>query len=198
MWCTRLDNTCNPGSYSDFASGQCLPCATNCGYCTGPKHEDCTNCNDPKFLNNATGNCVDTCPSGTYGNVDSTANPDLRVCKPCTSPCATCTTDATTCATCISEYYLKPNNTCVADCGSDEYEDSGDGRCKDCNSYCNSEFACSGPNTDECDKCDGAKFEEDGDCVDSCTSPRCYISSSKVCAASDYDGTACCSSINPE
>ena len=83
------------------------PSTSTCSSCDSAYK--CKSCKDTSnYLYN--GDCLSTCPSGTYGTSDSSGN---RICKSCDSNCETCDGDGNTrCLTCASNK-IKYNKNCL-------------------------------------------------------------------------------------
>lgn len=107
--------SCQSGSYLDVASSSCMPCQLPCKTCTGSAVQ-CLSCLI-KFLTKSH-TCDDTCPQGSFPNSST------LTCDQCTSPCLSCSS-ANQCTTCISQYFLEPDLSCVKQCENTEYGSNG-------------------------------------------------------------------------
>lgn len=103
-----------PGGTYDPGNAMCMPCDPICSACAGTP-TNCVNCGVGQIINTVNGQCVSTCPTGTYeGWTDDDPN---RRCLPCTlKGCTLCTANnnVVTCTACLSHLYLKPAaGTCI-------------------------------------------------------------------------------------
>lgn len=73
----------------------CYPCHSSCGSCKVTNRNDCLSCGKPGFEFLSNGQCIPTCPDGTYG--DTT----LNRCMSCNSPCSKCSKSSTNCTGCL-------------------------------------------------------------------------------------------------
>ena len=117
----------------------CLPCNEQCSTtrpgCTGPQPSQCTAC--ANFFDTVTGDCVQTCPHGTYRNGTS--------CLPCHSECDGCVGPlVTNCQACRN--YLD-GETCVPDCPLLKYGNA-ERVCTRCHPECLED--CDGPLASQC------------------------------------------------
>lgn len=155
------------GYYPNSTTKKCTPCNSSCLACTSATA--CTLCYPPtSYLSGS--NCVTKCPSGTFGNYQTT------LCESCYMGCATCDGGATTdCLTCSSGYTFNSSlgtcsktggitcsgtnyiqgNSCVKSCSSGYYastNDSGNKMCATCAATCKE---CTGGTTSDCTACWG-------------------------------------------
>jgi proprotein convertase subtilisin/kexin type 5 len=91
-----------------------INCPSSCSQCDGDFSSVCISCKDTSiYLYN--GDCLSTCPSGTYGTSDSSGK---RICKSCEPNCETCDGDGNTrCLTCASNK-IKYNKNCLTISGN--------------------------------------------------------------------------------
>lgn len=87
--------SCPLGSLPDPAAGTCVPCHPSCRSCMGGRADQCTSC-DSIGMNayQYHGQCVLSCPVGSYSD-------ENRVCHDCSARCKTCSGPlATDCLSC--------------------------------------------------------------------------------------------------
>lgn len=111
----------------------CMICSSNCLECSSISTY-CMSCNTSLYLYQYIVNsinlseCVNICPSTTYGTTVSINDTALLKCLPCDSPCTNCATNSTTCLSCLSTFYkyinITRNNTnnlieCITQCPVD-------------------------------------------------------------------------------
>eukprot|EP00038_Savillea_parva_P007971 m.173672 g.173672 ORF g.173672 m.173672 type:complete len:2086 (+) comp13727_c0_seq1:249-6506(+) len=105
----------------------CLACHREClnGTCDGPSPRNCTACRNY----NLDGECVRSCPAGTYG--DRTT----RECLPCSAGCTWCSGPRPEdCPVCATGLVARPGLGCAASCGPGEFNVSG--VCRGCGTGC--------------------------------------------------------------
>ncbi|KAL4497776.1 hypothetical protein ABPG72_000531 [Tetrahymena utriculariae] len=145
-------------------------------------------------------NCVATCPGGTFA--DQTSNKRLNCpnkcsaysstmiynkCQvgfqlsgqifnnisQCTSPCAQCSSDTTHCISCINGFFLYPQNTCVASCPVNYFQNNTSMTYTPCSNGC-SKYS----DANTCSQCDNSKgFRLQGSSCTLCISPCATYSS---------------------
>ncbi|KCV69787.1 hypothetical protein H696_03232 [Fonticula alba] len=163
-------STCPPGEYvgpnrctecqtssPSGATGQCVPCDPGCASCTADR---CLACEPGLFLDSH-GDCVSTCPDGTFADAES--------CQPCDLSCATCVGGgADQCASCAAGLDFVPASasagTCVSGCPEGQHRDRVSGDCLPCDAAC---ATCNGPSDKDCWRCASGVLQ-DGDCVQHC------------------------------
>ena len=152
--------------HSGTTCGECD--TTKCSSCSGPAATECYSCKVGYFLKDD-GECVATCPAGTYSDATDASNP---VCLKCDYRCVTCTgATNTACESCIKtktietvtntdtfasstsaeKYYydtLNGRTTCASTCSEgqilDETTDASQYLCRNCIEWIWDEYtACS-------------------------------------------------------
>ena len=144
----------------------CQLCPTNCSVCTASVGAVCTVCFANSYL--SSGNCIGTCPSGTY----PVGSPTWQ-CQLCSDNyCAYCSAPLLTnkCIQCVTGYYLY-SNKCFLSCGFSNislfgwYTDNSTMTCKQCDSSC---YTCSGSLPSNCLNCIGNFMLLNTHCVSNC------------------------------
>lgn len=193
--------SCNTGSYL-YSNGSCIyPCPKgywgresprecvlcyqssvspfSCGTCTlGFESNQCTSCDPPYYLH--TGQCLDQCPSGYWGNSNAT-------CQKCWTSsvfpysCMTCSGGGNSeCLNCNSNFYLL-NGQCYKPCPNGFWGDDSSGACQPCWSDIVGPFfscaTCNGGENDKCLSCNSGTFLHLGQCLSSCPSTRYWADS---------------------
>ena len=174
--------TCPGGYYADTSpppNNQCRKCyqynppthlSGTCATCSGPDSYQCLSCNSSQFLDSTTSTCVNSCPTGWWGNSSSSK------CEPCFKTwsatqliqnCFTCNgPNSTNCTSCSSgSFYYTPNSSCLLNCPTVGYwEDTFSNECKPCYEYKatslteNTCVTCNGSNSDNCLSCNSTTF----------------------------------------
>ena len=113
---------CDDRFYND--DGICKECSNKrCKRCD--VHDDkCSLCEDDEYYYN--GDCVTTCPTGTFVN-------ENRICQPCNPKCASCISHEDNCLSCNEPYIYDPDgidDKCVTEC--EEGEIKIEGECVEC------------------------------------------------------------------
>lgn len=123
---------------SSVSQWECLPCSSNCLYCSYSGTNASTTCLqcDVGYLH--TGRCVDTCPMTTYSVTNT--------CVECVLPCKSCIS-ATDCTSCQLGYGILLNYLCLPSCPSQFYLDEMTNTCLACPTSC---YFC---NAITCTKC---------------------------------------------
>lgn len=112
-------------------------CDPTCNTCAGSSSSDCLTCQDPNaYIENPPNECV--CPLNYF------LNSPTSTCEICNSPCETCSDSAINCTSCIENYTMTSNNTCIQ-CESGFYNNYG--ICEQCHYSCDTclnstEFGC--------------------------------------------------------
>lgn len=106
------------------ASGVCLPCVSNCRFCSGTAPSVCLDCGPGFYLNTQNNqNVCNSCPNNCQTcNAQQclTCAPGYILdsplfCRPqCSYPCASCAATPSSCASCIAGFTLNSQNQCVA------------------------------------------------------------------------------------
>ncbi|KAJ3604400.1 hypothetical protein NHX12_029141 [Muraenolepis orangiensis] len=145
----RIDETghcvwyshCSLHTYMD-AGGQCLLCDPLCHHCSGPRKDQCLNCNATRFLLN--NSCVEECPTGYYDDVEGQA------CRRCHESCVSCMgPHSVECVTCKPGLF-RQGPSCVERCSESHYGNTTSGLCERCEPSCS---RCSGPGSHHCLGC---------------------------------------------
>ena len=163
-----------------------------------------TICEEPPkpYLSTDGTQCFATCPSGQYGDDDSTPG---RMCTvlTCFDNCKTCSA-SNTCDECKGgKYLLVDKSACADSCGSGSFKDSSSGdtgrTCKVC---AVGDCATCTDGTDSCAACNAPKFLslDASSCVTQCSSKqfstterKCQACAVTDCHACTAPGTACMS-----
>ena len=183
--CIKCPATCA----SCDADGKCLSCSNTAHFIQvdlGSCSPGCGNREKEMVVSGQPNKC-EACPMGcstcTQANgctqclTDHYGNPNPATsCVQCPTGCATCSSGSE-CLTCTDPaLYLQTDKlTCSAGCGSREYQDSADMKCKACTSNCQ---ACS--QNEGCTSCDSGYFESSGTCTQ-CPNGCATCSSSSQC-----------------
>jgi len=106
--CVDLPNncaTCPDTTNYTLANGICKfnSCHANCKTCSAAGETKCLTCATGKNFLKASGQCLATCPVGTFAAT--------QTCTPCNSMCGACTT-STTCTRCIDSTLNVGSNGC--------------------------------------------------------------------------------------
>lgn len=160
----RSPSSCRDGTYFDHRKLECNSCHMTCIKCSGKESTQCTQCNDSYILTDE-GRCVDihqlqSCDPGHYFNTSTSS------CIPCPSKCDNCTNDAK-CLSCIDNYYLLSDGTCVEACPDHTVTDNQTNVCLDtaCHKSC---LACFGTKDSECISCSEGMLLFQGLCINEC------------------------------
>ncbi|EGD72409.1 protease PC6 isoform A [Salpingoeca rosetta] len=190
---TASDGTCarqcQADEYVDDAQ-MCRPCDASCKHgCSGPAAGDCLDsgdcttqhqsCPSDSYFDTAVcecvkdacssgitynGNCVPSCPSGTYASEDGTT------CHACADNCDACTGPTQQeCTACVHAGVVDTDGTltCFDDSScrdpARQYLDSTDNLCKPCHAECNGCFA---PTNRDCKAC--VHVQSQGTCLAEC------------------------------
>jgi proprotein convertase subtilisin/kexin type 5 len=144
---------CPQKTYADKELRECLPCSEDCDACEHSS-EYCTQCPDGKLWIPATGECVDSCPIGTYVNGSNCdrCQENILNCNPttgifngnpedkeyCSMNCNGCTVSHNFCIDCAAGYFPAPDGRCVKECPAGTYLEDKDGMksCNKCGNGC--------------------------------------------------------------
>lgn len=120
----------------------CDPCSTGCLRCTNSGLTACTQCSNDSstiyYLHIGATTCSSTnCPDGQY---ISSSVPNY--CQPCSSICVTCSVSAENCTSsnCAQNYYFL-NNSCLANCPDNYFNNLALRQCTQCTTGCQSCFS---------------------------------------------------------
>eukprot|EP00045_Choanoeca_perplexa_P018195 m.281668 g.281668 ORF g.281668 m.281668 type:complete len:2067 (-) comp17742_c0_seq1:2351-8551(-) len=136
------DGTCVASCPADrYQQGlECFSCHPQCSTetpgCRGPSNLQCQRCRN--FEVEATGECVQSCPFGTYN--------DKGVCKACDERCDGCTGSSP--ARCLTCKTYKFDETCVDSCPTGTALEANTTSCKLCHPQCTGD--CFGLAPDQC------------------------------------------------
>ena len=194
----RCWSKCPLGSLPNPTAGTCSPCAATCRSCIGGLANQCTSC---EFFGvnaylSTTGECVLSCPAGSY--VD-----EHRVCHACSPRCKTCKGPlATDCTSCVDNSCKRTHcpsvvfpvldildhgdwrGQCISNCPDGRYSNAS-GVCLRCDAAC---ARCNGPSRFHCiDPTPLTPFLA-SDCAPGAT--RVGKACRKVCAAGRYPVSA--------
>lgn len=152
---SKCVSTCSEGEVE--VNGICEKCQVeNCKQCSPADSKSCSQCEKVMFTDPKTGvvECKETCPEGTYEDVD-------KKCYQCSSNCLSC--GATGCNTCESGFLLE-NENCVEKCKLGSIERNG--KCVECSDKkCE---ICNPLNESECTKCSSPYSLKGTECVEKC------------------------------
>lgn len=147
---------CSPGSVA--SGGSCLPC-NGCETCFGTP-QICTSCSAGFLVVFQTGQCVRTCPTGTfsqgrycYATCPYGTYSNGQTCAYCNSNCLTCSNTATNCTSCNRNIpFLQFNGIqgkrCVSSCATGLTLNGIE--CQQCTTGC---VSCYQNNPTSCDRC---------------------------------------------
>ena len=129
-----------------ICTDESVVCDASCSSCAGPSSSKCLSCQDPNaYVPNPPGEC--TCEASYYKDSSTST------CELCSSPCQTCSSIGTNCLSCVENYTLTSNNTCIQ-CDSGYY--SNDGTCEDCHDSCST---CANSSESGCMTCQDSSIE---------------------------------------
>ena len=201
---TTCISSCPLGFWEDATNHICAPCDYSCESCLGGTNNQCTACKPGFFLQPASTICLDSCPSGYWGNTTN------NVCSACDTACSTCTGPSyKQCSDCNSGYFLQPGRrpraTCLSSCPIGYGEDSVNNTCVMCDSSCS---VCTGSSNTQCSICNEGFFLQPAPstttCLDSCPAGYWQDTTNHICASCDISCSQCtgplnsqCSACNP-
>lgn len=139
--------------YFSNHTGQCAPCAADCGTCFDGSKDGCLSCAEKPLLH--INSCIEGhCPDATFQYNNE--------CRHCAHACARCST-LQKCDTCHTGYFLTDKGHCVPACPRNQYPDGG--TCQPCPLACDTCL-----NATTCSSCpDKTPFLiSDGSCLDRC------------------------------
>lgn len=165
-------SVCELGYY--YYQGNCLQCSNLCVSCIDSS-EYCTDCVNGYAYK---GLCLDSCPASVTIQSDQS-------CTDCLPNCQTCSISISNCLTCNPSYVLF-NNTCIATCPDQYYNESN--TCIQCPQNCS---IC---DESKCIICDPPSLSYNNICVDSC--PTGFYLSGTECLACNFSCLACSNSSN--
>ncbi|KAJ7491081.1 insulin-like growth factor binding protein [Mycena latifolia] len=175
---------------ADNNKGKCDTCGAKCTSCeiasfnvaSTVNQLKCTGCLKGTVLSG--GQCIDTCPSGTF-----LSPKDNVTCTACDPSCSTCSGSATSCLTCPSNQ-LASNGKCVSTCPSNTF--SASGACLACHPDC---ATCSGPGFTQCASCPSSRpVLSSGRCLPTCSKAQFFDPSSGACQPCDASCSSCAGS----
>lgn len=199
---------CDVGYYDSGVGEQCMGCHSNCVSCVGASDYNCTACASGYVLigsyckYNTTclnylydNNCINTCPTSTYG----TSSSGINICVPCSNGCLTCTS-STYCLSCMPNLtYNQTAHTCISYCPIGYYIDSYYA-CTPCPSTCTSCIMNSSSKI-VCVQCGTGYVKQDGGtCVSVCSSGYLLVgtlchrcpSNCRICTSLATNGCSAC------
>lgn len=163
-----------------------LGCPAKCTGCKIPGFNvastvsqlQCTGCLPGLVLSQ--GNCVGSCPSGTF--LDPTGN----TCTSCDPSCSTCSGSATFCLSCANNK-LASSGSCVASCPSNTFSSSG--TCVTCHPDC---ATCSGGAFNQCSSCpSNLPVLTNGRCLPTCAENQYFDKTTSTCQTCDSSCSSC-------
>ncbi|EFO63115.1 VSP [Giardia lamblia P15] len=159
---------------SPALGSECILCSDTTGANKNTGVANCLKCTAPDSKEGAA-TCSE-CAAGTY------KSPNGDTCTACDSPCKTCTAAGINkCTSCIAEYYLKDENTCVnsGGCGGNSYADELTMTCKACTTV-----------HEQCTACSFDKAKGKPKCTDcgSNNTPRTSLDGTSTCVAKTIEG----------
>merc|ERR1711892_689652 len=135
---------CRPGQVPD-AAGVCQACHSSCQSCFGSSFNQCSACHGDKKQFLSSGQCLDTCPEGSYREGLS------YLCKPCHASCTSCTGEGSgKCKACSLSRMLR-QGFCVS-CERGFFLSHSTSQCHPCHHSCSQ---CTGPDPNQCMSCQG-------------------------------------------
>ena len=170
--------SCPSSTYDD--NNICRNCHSTCLTCSGGALTQCLTCDagtpsKAKF-HFSQNKCIAACPSNTFD--------DSNICRDCNPTCLTCNgANAYQCLSCDpgnTQHKKLSGNTCVENCPSNNYDDSG--VCRACHANC---LTCDGGLENSCLTCDTgvtltAKYHlSEKKCLPSC--PSTTYDDSNIC-----------------
>jgi len=105
----------------------CENCNTSCKNCEYFYANSCLSCWEPEFLN-PDQTCKITCPAEFFPSYES------RRCEECLFPCFNCSNSPINCKSCVPNYSLMKNKTCVKECPHRFFSNST--HCLPCDQSC--------------------------------------------------------------
>ena len=185
----RSPSSCRDGTYFDHRTLECRVCHVTCAKCSGKGSDHCTACDETYSLTDK-GTCVDvrqlrSCDSGHYFNISSSS------CIRCPATCANCSDDAK-CSSCVDDYYLLSDGTCVESCPEHTVTDNQTRVCLDtaCHQSC---LACFGTKDSQCISCPQGMLLFEGSCIDKC--PNTTFKTETSCK---HCHTSCAECVGPD
>jgi proprotein convertase subtilisin/kexin type 5 len=179
--------------YPDDSYHACMTCSTYCNTCDGPYPENCTSCvsssGTPYLLLKM---CWAICPKGFYPNPTSGK---CEVC-PVQLSCQSCKynsgTSAAYCTSCIyGSFYYSGNSTCISTCNTNQYQNTWNNSCTNCDPSC---VTCNGPSSYSCLSCPGVNNlltnSTGGYCLATCPSTG-YVQVGTTCQPCDSTCITC-------
>lgn len=172
-------------SPSQVINNKCVPCVSpNCIQCQDGNNNACVVC--PENLVLVDGQCLSTCPPGTYK--------DGQSCKDCEKDCLICT-NGNSCDKCIDgKVYI--DNQCKDSC-PDHYVANDAGVCIPCTDKENC-LKCIPVDPSECVVCTGNTIKVNGKCVDVCPTGSFYDDVSKTCIECELNCKVCIGDVCKE
>ena len=149
-WGSCIPNCAGGASLTNYigTDGTCANCITPCYSCLNSTF--CYSCSSDSifYLLASKGQCLDTCPAGTYAQTTSLN------CQNCDPNCVTCSGSATNCISCAAGQYLVSNGSCLS-CAKGKYYNSSLNSCETCDAPC---LTCNGATSKSCLSCDSTAF----------------------------------------
>ncbi|EAR90495.3 zinc finger lsd1 subclass family protein (macronuclear) [Tetrahymena thermophila SB210] len=179
-------STCPDKYWPNTSNLTCQTCDTNCYNCKSPGDQNsCTSCSGNVYLSN--NQCISTCPPGTFPLKQTNNN----ICQPCDSSCKTCNgQNSNNCQSCQAPnlFYQASSSTCVSSCNTDQYKNTINQTCSQCNSIC---ATCSGPNNNNCSSCTGNSFLYQNQCIPNCPNGYFNNTNNNTCTPCDSSCYTC-------
>ena len=191
---TTCSNYCPSGSWKDDANHVCVGCYTSCSQCTGSLDTQCSACKSGYFLQPSVASCVNTCPTGYFGNSAS------NTCEACDSACLVCTGSLNTqCSACKSGYFLQPSSTiCLNSCPDEYWKDNANHVCSSCHTSC---LQCTGSLNTQCTACKSGYFLQPSStiCLNSCPATGHWKDTTNhICASCNAACSVCTGANNDQ
>lgn len=163
-------SACPGNTYGNTGTNTCDACEGTCATCSGPLATNCLTCSSGSFDSTA-GTCTGTCGTGRYSS--------NNVCYDCPSHCSACSS-STVCTQCQHvlgvDYFLNASS-CLVNCPSGTYADTGSLTCVACTAPC---ATCSGSST-HCLTCATGNLIHGSNTCGSCPNGQYLDATTGVC-----------------
>ncbi|OMJ94256.1 hypothetical protein SteCoe_2595 [Stentor coeruleus] len=170
--------------YTYNITTNCYNCHESCYNCTGSNSNECITCKPtyvytdnvgicyekcPSYYNETSKKCLSACPVSTYPQANNSCNFCDPSCLECTGP------SSNECSKCPAKFF---NNTCLAICPSNTYDNSS--ICELCDTSC---LTCSSISTN-CTTCPSSKYLYNSACITTCPSGSYPLDAYMTCVTS--------------
>ncbi|KAL4490436.1 hypothetical protein ABPG72_002646 [Tetrahymena utriculariae] len=178
--------TCSSNQYKNIQNQTCSPCNFSCSTCKGPDSTDCLSCSGALYLDQPRGICSNQCPDKQYKNIQN------NKCEQCNPTCASCNGPSSSeCASCdLPRFYQASTKQCVTDCLSNQFKDTQQKRCRNCDPTC---ATCSDAYSNNCTSCQGQLYLDTAEYKCSSTCPLRFFknTSNNQCSKCDNSCYSC-------